>query len=299
MADIVSSQPLAARRTKPPSQWILATRKLLRIPRAVFGLVVLGIVFFCAVFAGYIAPFNPEEMDFSSLLTGPSAAHPLGTDQLGRDTLSRLIYGSQVALVVSIGAVTLGAVIGVPLGLISVYFRGWIDDVLMRAMDALTVFPSLLIAVGLAATLGSSLTTVVVAIGIANIPWISRIVRSQGLAVREQDYVSAAIAGGMGHLRVIFKHILPNTLAPVIVQATLGMGYAVLIEAGLGFIGVGVQPPTSTWGNMLQQAFPMLEQQPILSVVPGLAIFALVLAFNFIGDSLRDVLDPRLRGVIH
>lgn len=299
MADIVSSQSLAARRTKPPSQWILATRKLLRIPRAVFGLVVLGIVFFCAVFAGYIAPFNPEEMDFSSLLTGPSAAHPLGTDQLGRDTLSRLIYGSQVALVVSIGAVTLGAVIGVPLGLISVYFRGWIDDVLMRAMDALTVFPSLLIAVGLAATLGSSLTTVVVAIGIANIPWISRIVRSQGLAVREQDYVSAAIAGGMGHFRVIFKHILPNTLAPVIVQATLGMGYAVLIEAGLGFIGVGVQPPTSTWGNMLQQAFPMLEQQPILSVVPGLAIFALVLAFNFIGDSLRDVLDPRLRGVIH
>lgn len=299
VAETAISGDVALSRPKTRSQWIIAGQKLLRIPRAVFGLTVIIFVFGCAIFASYIAPFDPEAMDFSSLLSGPNSVHLLGTDQLGRDTLSRLIYGSQIALIVSIGAVTLGTVIGVPLGLMSVYFRGWVDDLSMRAMDALTVFPSLLIAVGLAATLGSSLTTVVLAIGVANIPWIARIVRSQGLAVREQDYVAAAIAGGMGHFRVIFKHILPNTLAPVIVQATLGMGYAVLVEASLGFIGVGVQPPTSTWGNMLQQAFPMLEQQPILSIVPGLAIFVLVLAFNFIGDSLRDVLDPRLRGVIH
>ena len=211
----------------------------------------------------------------------------------------RLIHGSQVALAVSVGSIALAVAIGVPLGLVCVYFRGWLDDLLMRAMDALAVFPSLLIAVALAATLGASLTTVILAIGIANVPWIARIVRSQGLSVREQDYVAAAIAGGVGHARVMARHILPNTVAPVIVQATLGMGYAVLVEAALGFIGVGVQPPTPTWGNMLQQAFPLLERHPLLSITPGLAIFLLVLAFNFIGDSLRDVLDPRLRGVVH
>ena len=281
------------------NQQVVVLGKLLRIPRAVFGIVVLSVVLLCAIFAEYIVPFDPEDMDFSSLLQGVTAAHWLGSDQLGRDTFSRLVYGSQVALSVSLGAIGLGVLIGVPLGLVSVYFRGWIDDVLMRAMDALTVFPSLLIAVALAATLGSSLTTVILAIGIANVPWIARIVRSQGLSVREQDYVAAAVAGGMSHFGVILKHIFPNTLAPVIVQATLGMGYAVLVEAALGFIGIGVQPPTPTWGNMLQQAFPLLERQPLMSIVPGLAIFVLVLAFNFIGDSLRDILDPRLRGVVH
>lgn len=218
---------------------------------------------------------------------------------LGRDTLARLIYGSQVALIVSVGSVTVGVILGVPLGLTSVYFRGWVDDLLMRVMDAVVVFPSLIIAVALAAMMGASLTTVILAIGISNVPWIARIVRSQGMSVREQDYVAAAVAGGMGHAHVIMKHIFPNTLAPVIVQATLGMGYAVLVEAALGFIGVGVQPPTPTWGNMLQQAFPLLQEQPLLSIAPGLAIFVLVLAFNFVGDSLRDLLDPRLRGIYH
>jgi ABC-type dipeptide/oligopeptide/nickel transport system permease subunit len=238
-------------------------------------------------------------MDFDRLLSGVSMEHWLGSDQMGRDTLSRLLYGARVALIVSFGAIGLGVLIGVPLGLVSVYFRGFIDDVIMRIMDALVVFPSLLIAVGLAAALGGSLTTVILAIGIANVPWMARVVRSQGLSIRELDFVAAAEAGGMGQFRIIFKHILPNSLAPVIVQCTLSMGYAVLTEAALGFIGVGIQPPVPTWGNMLQQAFPMLEQQALLSVVPGLAIFLLVLSFNFVGDALRDVLDPRLRGVIH
>ncbi len=286
--------PVTTRRDRPS-----VLRKLVRIPRAAFGLAVLALVLFCAVFAHWIAPLDPEDMDFDNLLSGVSAIHFVGSDQLGRDTLSRLIYGSQVALIVSVGAITLGVIVGVPLGLTSVYFRGWVDDVLMRITDAVAVFPSLLIAVALAATMGASLTTVILAIGSANVPWIARIVRSQGMSVREQDYVAAAIAGGMGHARVIVKHIFPNTLAPVIVQATLGMGYAVLVEAALGFIGVGVQPPTPTWGNMLQQAFPLLQQQPLLSIAPGLAIFVLVLAFNFVGDSLRDILDPRLRGTYH
>ncbi len=273
--------------------------KVMRIPHAAFGVVFICLTVVVALLAPLIVPVSPEEMDFDNLLSDMSWAHLLGTDQMGRDTLARLIYGARIALIVSIGAIGLGVAIGVPLGLIAVYFRGFVDDVIMRVMDALVVFPSLLIAVGLAAALGGSLTTVIVAIGSANVPWMARVIRSQGLSIREQDYVAAALAGGMGHTRIIFKHILPNSVAPVIVQSTLSMGYAVLTEAALGFIGVGIQPPTPTWGNMLQQAFPMLEQQPLLSIVPGLAIFLLVLAFNFVGDALRDVLDPRLKGVIH
>lgn len=297
--ETAATAQLPLQRQSRPNPQIVILRKLFRIPRATFGIVVLAIALVAALAADYIAPFDPEDMDFSNLLSGVSAEHWLGTDQLGRDTFSRLVHGSQVALIVSVGAIGLGVLLGVPLGLVSVYFRGWVDDVLMRAMDALTVFPSLLIAVALAATMGASLLTVILAIGIANVPWIARIVRSQGLSVREQDYVAAAVAGGMGHVSIIARHIFPNTLAPVIVQATLGMGYAVLTEAALGFIGVGVQPPTPTWGTMLQQAFPHLEKQPLMSIVPGVAIFMLVLAFNFIGDSLRDILDPRLRGVVH
>ncbi|MGK0224449.1 MAG: peptide/nickel transport system permease protein [Limisphaerales bacterium] len=274
-------------------------RKVLRIPQAAFGVVFIALTVFLAIFAPLIVPIGPEEMDFDNLLSDVSMTHLLGSDQLGRDTLARLIYGARIALVVSVGAIGLGVLIGVPLGLIAVYFRGFVDDIIMRIMDSLVVFPSLLIAVGLAAALGGSLTTVIVAIGIANIPWMARVIRSQGLSIREMDFVAAAEAGGMSHMRIIFKHILPNSIAPVIVQSTLSMGYAVLTEAALGFIGVGIQPPTPTWGNMLQQAFPMLEQQAILSIVPGVAIFLLVLAFNFVGDALRDVLDPRLKGVIH
>lgn len=273
--------------------------KTLRIPQAAFGVVILTVTVLAAILAPWMVPEDPEEMDFDNLLQGISSEHLLGSDQMGRDTLSRLIYGARVALMVSLGAVGIGVIIGVPLGLLSVYFRGYVDDVIMRVMDALVVFPSLLIAVGLAAAMGGSLTTVIVAIGIANVPWMARVIRSQGLTIRELDFVAAAEAGGMSHLRIIFKHILPNSVAPVIVQSTLSMGYAVLTEAALGFIGVGIQPPTPTWGNMLQQAYPMLDQQPLLSIVPGLAIFLLVLAFNFVGDALRDVLDPRLKGVIH
>ncbi|MCX7376960.1 MAG: ABC transporter permease [Alphaproteobacteria bacterium] len=272
--------------------------RLLRTPRAVFGLVVLLIVVAAALGADWLMPFDNEDMDFESLLVGPSWPHVLGTDQLGRDTLSRLILGSRVALQVSLGAVGLGVLIGVPLGLVSVTIGGRIDDAIMRVMDAIVVFPALLVAVALAAAIGNSLGTVILAIGIANVPWLARITRAQALALRELDFVAAAEAAGTTTFKVMFRHILPNALAPVIVQATLGMGYAVLAEASLGFIGVGVVPPTPTWGNMLQAAFPFLEQQPALSVAPGVAIFLLVLAFNLLGDALRDILDPRLRGVV-
>ena len=292
-----STPVLESRLRRHPALRVLP--KLFSIPQAIFGIIVIAAIVLAAVFSPWIVPTDPEEMDFDNLLSGFSSQHLLGSDQMGRDTLARLIVGARIALMVSLGAVGLGALIGVPLGLIAVYFRGFVDDLIMRVMDAVVVFPSLLIAVGLAAALGGSLKTVIIAIGIANVPWMARIVRSQGLSIRELDYVAAAEAGGLSSQRIIFRHILPNTLAPVIVQATLSMGYAVLTEAALSFIGVGIQPPTPTWGNMLQQAFPMLDQQPLLSIVPGFAIFLLVLAFNFIGDALRDVLDPRLRGVIH
>ncbi len=268
-----------------------------RHPLVIFALLVIGLIAMAAIGADWIMPFDPQEMDFDNLLAGASPTHPFGTDQMGRDTVSRLILGSQVALQVSLGAVTLGLLIGVPLGLIAVTMRGWVDDIIMRVMDAVVVFPSLLVAVALAAVMGNSLGTVIVAIGLANVPWLARIARSQALAVREMDFIAAATAGGAGPFTIMFRHILPNSLAPLIVQATLGMGYAVLTEAALGFIGVGVQPPTPTWGNMLQTAFPMLDRQPLLSVAPGLAIFLLVLAFNLLGDALRDALDPRLRNL--
>jgi len=298
MAD-APSLPAAGGLAAARRPWLEVMAKLLAVPQAAFGVFVIALIVACAVLAPWIVPYDPQAMDFTHMLAGVSLEHPLGSDRMGRDTLSRLIVGSQTALIVSLGAVGIGVAVGVPLGLVSVYFRGWTDDVIMRFMDALVVFPSLLVAVALAAVMGSSIGTVILAIGIANVPWMARIVRSQGLAVREQDFVAAAEAGGLSRLRVAARHILPNTVAPVIVQATLSMGYAVLTEAALGFIGVGVQPPTPTWGNMLQQAFPLLQQQPLLSIVPGVAIFLLVLAFNFVGDALRDVLDPRLKGVIH
>ncbi len=296
---LTTAETNEAQAKRPRHPALVVAAKVLAIPNALFGSVIIALTLLAAVLAPVIVPFDPEAMDFDNLLAGMNTTHWLGTDQMGRDTLARLIQGAQVALMVSLGAVGIGVAVGVPLGLLAVYFRGFVDDLIMRAMDALVVFPSLLIAVGLAAAMGGSLGTVILAIGIANVPWMARVIRSQGLTIRELDYVAAAEAGGMSHVRIIIKHILPNSLAPVIVQSTLSMGYAVLTEAALGFIGVGIQPPTPTWGNMLQQAFPMLDQQPLLSIVPGLAIFVLVLAFNFLGDALRDVLDPRLKGVIH
>lgn len=289
------SEPRSEARKRP---YRVALKRLLRIPLAVFGLVVIVVVLISAVFAPWAAPHDPQAMDADRMLEGPSLRHPLGTDRMGRDTLSRLIYGSQVALIVSVGAVSFGVLLGVPLGLFAAFFRGWTDEILMRIMDALVSFPSIILAVGMIAVLGSTLINVIVAIGLANIPWIARVVRSQALSVRELDYVTSARAIGASNWRIVLKHVWPNCAAPVIVQGTLGMAYAILVEASLSFIGIGIQPPTPTWGNMLQYGFGLLDRQPILSIAPGMAIFVMVLAFNFVGDALRDVLDPRLRGII-
>jgi peptide/nickel transport system permease protein len=283
-----------ARREIP---FLETTKKLFRQPLAAFGFVIIFITVICAIFPTQIAPHDPDKQYLGHYMEPPSRTFLLGTDQLGRDTLSRVIYGARVALIISVGAVGLGVAIGTPIGLVSAYVRGWIDELLMRIMDAIVSFPSLIIAIALVAVLGGSLINVIIAIGVANIPWIARVVRSQALSIRERDFVTAARAVGAKDRRIIAVHLWPNSTAPVIVQGTLGMAYAILTEAGLGFLGLSVPPPTPTWGNMLQYAFPLLDRAPLLSIVPGMAIFLLVLAFNFVGDALRDVLDPRLRGL--
>lgn len=274
-------------------------RRILRQPLAIPALAVVFIVVVAAVFSPLLAPYNPIAQSPYATLQPPSWEHWLGTDQLGRDVLSRLIYGSRVALIVGFGAVAIGVIVGMPLGLVSGYMGGIVDDIIMRVVDALVAFPGLILTLGLVAALGRNLTNLVLAIGIANIPWIARIVRGQVLSFRELDYILAARSMGAGHIRIMVGHIWPNTLAPVIVQSTLGLGYAVLTEASLSFIGAGISPPTATWGSMLQFAFGFLNRAPLLSIVPGIAIFLLVLAFNMLGDILRDVLDPRMRGNVN
>ena len=272
-------------------------KKLVRIPLACFGVAIIVTLVIAAVFAPHLAPRDPYLQDVAHVLEPPSKQFPLGTDRLGRDVLSRLVFGSRVALIVSVGAIGLGVLVGLPLGVSCGYLRGWFDEVMMRIMDGLLAFPSLIIALALVAVLGGGLLNVIIAIGVANVPFIARVVRSAALSVREQEYITAARAMGARTGRIIFRHVMPNCMAPVIVQSTIGMAYAILTEASLGFLGMGVPPPTPTWGNMLQFAFPLVRQYPLLSVSPGVAIFITVLAFNLVGDALRDILDPRLKGL--
>jgi peptide/nickel transport system permease protein len=301
MADRASAQPSAELGLRPPGRLgrgVDFFHRLARVRLAVPSLIFIAVVTVAAVFAPLISPHDPRVQNAFNTLQPPSSEHLLGTDHLGRDVLTRLIYGARVSLLVGVGAIAFGVLIGFPIGVLSGYVRGVTDEVLMRFMDALIAFPGLIIALGFVAVRGPSTTNIIMAIGIANMPWLARIARSQVLSIREQEYVLAAHTLGAGHLRIMARHISPNTLAPIIVQSTLGMGYAVLAEAGLSFLGVGVPPPTATWGSMLRFAFNFLNRAPWLSLIPGMAIFLLVLAFNLLGDALRDVLDPRLRGSI-
>jgi peptide/nickel transport system permease protein len=270
--------------------------KVLKAPMAAPCVAIILIFALSAIFAPWLAPYSPREQRSSEALQTPSLRHPLGTDQLGRDVLSRMMYGARVSLGISFGAVTLGIAVGALLGLVAGYLRGVADEVIMRVMEVQIAFPGLIFALALVSTLGPSVRNLLIAIGISGIPGLARLVRSQVLTVRERDYVLAARTLGASDWRIIFRHIWPNCMAPVIVAATLGMGFAVLAEAGLSFLGVGVRPPTPTWGSMLQFSFGYLERAPYLSIVPGLAIFLLVLSFNLLGDALRDALDPSLRG---
>ena len=269
-----------------------------RLRRSYFALLggsVVLLVIVAAVLAPVVAPYDPSARDVRQLLQGPSLDNPLGTDEIGRDTLSRIIYGARVSLLVGIIAVGISMLIGVPLGLVAGYGRGLADSVIMRVMDGLLAFPTLVLALAITAMLGPSLNNAMIAIGITGIPNFARLVRGQVLALRDQEYVQAARSVGAKNVRILGKHILPNTMAPIIVQTSIAIPTAILAEAGLSFLGLGIQPPQPSWGAMLNTARGYLQHSAWLAVWPGIAIFVTVLAFNFLGDALRDTLDPRLR----
>jgi peptide/nickel transport system permease protein len=282
----------AWRRTS--ERWWSGLRRFLKVRMAWFGLLVLIALIFLALTAGLISPYDPSFQDLLSVLQPPSAKHLLGTDDLGRDVLSRVIYGSRVSLqvgLISIGVALLG---GVTIGLIAGYWGGTVDNVLMRVMDAILAFPSLLLALAITAARGGGIGNAMIAIGIVYTPLFARLVRGQALTIRELDYVTAARTLGAGPSRMMFKHIWPNATAPIIVQASLSVSSAIITEASLSFLGVGVVPPTPSWGSMLSQGYNYLEQAPWLAIASGFAIFITVLGLNYVGDGLRTALDPRL-----
>jgi peptide/nickel transport system permease protein len=286
----ISATPLGVRSTPG------FTRRFVRQTGVPLAGTIILLVVLAALFAPLIAPYDPIDTAPRESLLSPSADHLLGTDQLGRDVFSRIVYGSRVSILVGIIAVGVAIVAGVPLGLISGYFGGLVDHAIMRAMDAIIAFPALVLALAIVGAVGPGTFQIMVAIGISSIPLYARLTRGQVLAIREQDYIEAARSLGMSNARLLWRHVLPNSLSPLIVQASLGVAFAILAEAGLSFLGVGVQPPSPTWGGMLSQALPLIERASHLSIFPGLAIFITVLAINMLGDALRDVLDPRLRG---
>jgi len=258
------------------------------------GLMILGMVL-AAVFAGLIAPYDYAAQNMNNRFATPTAANLLGTDQLGRDVLSRLIYGARVSLSVGVISVGIAVTFGLPAGAIAGYFGGKIDLLLMWLMDLLLAFPGLLLAIAIASALGPSVTNAMIAIGIVNVPRFARLVRSSVLSVRATEFVEAARSIGAGSARIIFLHVLPNILAVVIVRATLALGGAILTEAGLSFIGLGAQPPDPSWGGMLNDGREAIRRASHLATFPGLCIMATVLAFNLLGDGLRDSLDPRMK----
>ena len=269
--------------------------RLLRGHLAKVGLAVLAALVVAATLAPHLAPYDPVEQRLEQMLERPGRAYLLGTDDLGRDILSRLVYGARVSLLVGLLSVGISLVAGVSLGLVAGYRGGWLDEVIMRAMDGLLAFPALVLALAITAALGPSLRNAMIAIGVVGIPGFARLVRGQVLSLRAQEFVEAARAGGLGDARIVLRHIVPGTLAPLIVHASLRVAFAVLAEAGLSFLGLGVQPPTPSWGAMLSAGREYLETAPWLCMAPGAAIFVTTLSFNFVGDGLRDAFDPRLR----
>jgi peptide/nickel transport system permease protein len=269
-------------------------RRLRRHKLALIGLVFLGLLIACALGADAISPYPPLEQTMAQRLKPPSAAHWLGTDDFGRDILSRILFGSRISLQVGFVAVGIAGTIGIVFGLLSGYFGGWIDSVLMRCMDVLLAFPAILLAVTIMALLGPSTTNVMIAIGIAYIPVFARVVRGAVLSVKPNDYVEAARAAGATQVRMLLQHVLPGTSGPIIVQVSLALAYAILAEAALSFLGLGTQPPTPTWGSMLSFGREFVRDAPWFTFFPGFAIFLTVLSLNLVGDGLSDALDPRL-----
>jgi peptide/nickel transport system permease protein len=271
----------------------LLRKRFLRRPLAVVGLVVSFTFVFAAILAPVIAPYSAGATDFNALLAHSSRHHLLGTDELGRDVFSRILWGARASIEAGVLATGLAMAVAVPIGIVAGYYRGWVDAVIARLTDVLLAFPFLIVAVGLAAILGPSLTNATIALGVGAAPALIRVARGEALALREEDYVRAAVANGASDVRILARHVLPNMLSTLIVQATVAIPAAIIGEAVLSFLGLGVQPPTPSWGVMLADAQSYLSQAPRLAVYPGIAIFLCSLSFNLLGDGLRDILDPR------
>ena len=275
-------------------RWAVLWRRFRRNKLAVLGLVIVFVMVFTAIFAPVIAPFDPKAQDYAMTLRPPGEGGLMGTDSLGSDVFSRVVYGARISLEASLISVGLAIGVGVPLGLVSGYFRGFWDEwIVMRVVDSIQAFPFLILALVIAAVLGGGLGFAMVAIGIAFIPNFVRITRAQVLTVRGLDYVEAARAVGAGNARIMLRHVLPNSLPPILVQTTLAMGYAIIAEATLSYLGLGAEPGEPSWGSMLFQAQSYLSSAWWMAFFPGMAIFFAVLGFNLLGDGVREALDPR------
>jgi peptide/nickel transport system permease protein len=284
----------SARRGRNPTWEVL--RRLRRDHMAVAGGIFLLVVAVVSLLAPVLAPRDPIEINLAQRLVPPGTpGYPLGADDLGRDMLSRLIWGGRISLLVGFSAVAVALTLGVIIGLVGGYFSGWLDSVTMRLIDILLAFPAILLAITIVASLGPGLRNAMLAVAIVGIPYYARIVRGSVLSLREQEFVQAARVTGATNGRIIIRHVLSNSMAPLIVAATLDVGWMIMMAAGLSFLGLGAQPPTAEWGVMLSSGRQFIRNAPHLSVLPGLAIFLVVLALNFLGDGLRDALDPRLR----
>jgi ABC-type dipeptide/oligopeptide/nickel transport system permease subunit len=261
-----------------------------------FGGVIIVLFLLTAAFGPWLAPYDPYEQHYDNLLQGPSWQHWLGTDTLGRDTLSRVIIASRTTLMVGVIALGIAAIVGMILGLVAGYFGSWVYAIIMRIMDALMAFPMILFALVIAALLGGGLRNVMIALGIALVPGYARLMCGQVLSVKENDYILAERSIGAGNMRIMLRHIFPNCLPPLIVMITMMMGMTMLAEAGLSYLGIGIEAPAAAWGGMINDGYSRITTNPILSFAPGIAIMLVVFAFNMVGDGLRDALDPRLRG---
>jgi len=273
--------------------WRRALRRLVRRRAAIAGLAVVLFFIVLALLAPLLSPYDPLATNWAVVRKAPSALHLFGTDEIGRDVLARIIWGARASLLAGLVSVSLALTVGVPIGLLSGYVGDFVDGVLMRMIDAMLSIPFLILAIALAAFLGPSLTNAMIAIGISQMPIFARLTRGQVLAVKHEDYIEAARALGNPHRRIVWRHIFPNIVPPLLVQATLATAAAIIAEASLSFLGLGQQPPNPSWGSMLNVAKNFMAQAPWMAIWPGLAIFSLVLSLNLFGDGLRDALDPR------
>jgi ABC-type dipeptide/oligopeptide/nickel transport system permease subunit len=283
----------------PPrvSEWRRFRRVFFSRGVVVFGMIILFLFIIVAIIAPWIAPYGPYEPDLGHTLESPGAAHWLGTDALGRDTLSRIIYGTRTSLEIGLIVVSVACLVGIALGTLAGYYGGWVYIIIMRFIDALMSFPMILLALVVAALLGGGMRNVIIALGVALMPNYARLMCGQVLSVKQNDYILAGRAMGAGNLSLM-RHVVLNCLSPLIVLITMMLGVTILAEAGLSFLGIGITPPTAAWGSMVNDARQYLLVLPILSFAPGLALMLVVFAFNMVGDGLRDAMDPRLRGLL-